>query len=186
MTRDEYKRHAAGFERLVNTLRARAGGAAMTRKPSKNPPSDEYKRRVAAYERLINDNGVGHDDWFDPFEDVTTPSRKRSSDEAAHLGKLENEPAERIKPARRPPGPPPTDDWPTWVGRWLILKAKEYPGELKNISGLIKEAREFLEDEKKSSCRKTTSQSARSFWTGCCTCNANSPQTPPSRPSPVE
>jgi hypothetical protein len=50
-------------------------------------------------------------------------------------------------PARVTPGPKPTDGWPTWVARWLILKAKEYPTELRNVDALVREAREFLDNE---------------------------------------
>ena len=49
--------------------------------------------------------------------------------------------------ARPKPGPKPKDDWPTWIARWLILKALEYPDELANVDALVGEARLFLQQE---------------------------------------
>jgi hypothetical protein len=49
-----------------------------------------------------------------------------------------------VAPTRVKPGPKPKDDWPTWVARWLVMMAVEYPDELRNVDGLVEGAREFL------------------------------------------
>jgi hypothetical protein len=37
-----------------------------------------------------------------------------------------------VDTTRVQPGPKPKDNWPWWVARWLVQKAKEYPNELQN------------------------------------------------------